>query len=77
MSTEFKDYKVNNTWGIRCITYSDYFGNKSYEVQQVMINVFWFDIVKTSGILYDKDSANSYFKNLIKEIKGYSNPLIS
>ena len=60
-----KSYKVNNTWGINCITNND--GSMGLEV--VMISVPWQEIVESEYNIKDKDVANVKFKELVNKYR--------
>ena len=71
-----KEYKVTNNFGLWCITYTDYFGNISYEIKEIMLGVPWLEITATSGRIYDKDIANQKFLEMKQKIKTYKGGLI-
>lgn len=60
-----KSYKINNTWGINCITNTD--GSMSIDV--IMVSVPWQEVVESTGKVFDKDLANSKFKELVQKYK--------
>lgn len=71
MSYKIKDYKITNDWTLRCITYTNYFGENAYEVQEIMSGVPWLEVTATSGRIYDKDIANQKFLEMKQKIKTY------
>ena len=60
-----KSYKINNTWDINCITNTD--GSMSIDV--IMVSVPWQEVVESTGKVFDKDLANSRFKELVQKYK--------
>lgn len=60
-----KSYKINNTWGINCITNTD--GSMSIDV--IMVSVPWQEVVESTGKVFDKDLANYKFKELVQKYK--------
>lgn len=76
MGYTVKDYKITNDWALRCVTYTNYFGETAYEVQEIMLGIPWLEITETSGILYDKDIANQKFLEMKQKIKTYKGGLI-
>lgn len=60
-----KEYKINNTWGIRCY-------NRSYDnacvLEVFMIEVPWEEVVD-SAVFSNKDEANKKFKEFVAEYK--------
>lgn len=62
---EVKSYKVNNTWGINCITYDN--GTMGLEV--VMLTVPWLEVVEAKYKIKDKSEANAKFKELAEKYK--------
>lgn len=60
-----KSYKINEQWGINCITYD----NGTMNLEVVMLTVPWLEVVESTGRLYNKGLANSKFKELVQKYK--------
>lgn len=65
---EVKRYDLGNGWGIDCITHID-FGEKSYEINVVMLCVPWEEVVHSIKKIKDPAEANQKFKELVERYK--------
>lgn len=69
MLTDTKQYKINKRWGINCKTYKDYVGNKYYDVEVIMLDVPWQEVVDCRRNITDSRIANSIFKEFVAKYK--------
>lgn len=69
---EYKQYKIDDYWGINCITWKD--GSMSLEV--FMLQVPWQEIVESTNKMYDKTEANNKFKELVSKYRSLKGGLI-
>ena len=60
-----KQYKINNSWGINCITYEN--GTMGLEV--MMLQVPWLEVVESVSGIADKNTANKLFKELVEKYR--------
>lgn len=67
-----KSYKINEQWGINCITYDN--GTMGLEV--VMLTVPWLEVVDSVYKITDKTEANNKFKELSAKYKNLTGGLI-
>lgn len=60
-----KSYKVNNWWGINCITRD----SGSMRVEVVMLQVPWQEVVDFTDNITDKNVANNTFKSYVEKYR--------
>lgn len=56
---KIKDYRLNENFGIRCITYPS-----SYSVEIVILGLPWLEVVESVERIPNKDEANRVFLQL-------------
>jgi hypothetical protein len=66
---DVKTYDLKNGWGIDCVTYTDTWQGKWYEVNAIMLCVPWHEVVKSFQHIETPEEANKIFMQLYNEYK--------